>query len=66
LGATDSHDDVKRVEAITRAEDVPVLDKEASTGVERISSHFTIAAAAAGLISDERESYRSVQNARLD
>lgn len=48
---------MKRVEAITRAEDVPVLDKEASTGVERISSHFTIAAAAAGLISDEHQTY---------
>jgi hypothetical protein len=52
----DSRDDEKQVEAITSAEVVPNLDKQASTTAERTSAYFTIAAAAAGLISDGCES----------
>ena len=52
----DSRDDEKKDEAMTSAEVVPDLSKQASTAAERISTHFTIAAAAAGLISDGCES----------
>ncbi|KAI9445250.1 MFS general substrate transporter [Lactarius indigo] len=52
----DSHDDEKKVEAITSAEVVPDLGKNASTTAEKISAHVTIAAAAFGLISDGCES----------
>ncbi|KAI9467200.1 MFS general substrate transporter [Lactarius psammicola] len=49
-----SHDDKKRIEAITSAEVVPDLGKQDSdrTTAEKISAYFTIAAAAFGLISD--------------
>ena len=52
----DSRGDEKQVEAMTSAEVVPNLGKQASTTVDSISAHFTIAAAAAGLISDGCES----------
>ncbi len=65
--AMDSHDYEKKVEAITSVEVVPDLDKTASTTAEKISAHFTIAAAAFGLISDGCESpCMTVPNARLD
>ncbi|KAN0135740.1 MFS Git1p-like glycerophosphoinositol permease [Lactarius tabidus] len=50
----DSRDDEKQIGAKASAEVVPVLDKQPST---RISSHLTIAAATAGLISDGYQSY---------
>jgi MFS family permease len=53
----DSRDDEKKIEATTSAEVVPVLGKSASPSAERTSSLFTIAAAAAGLISDGYQSY---------
>jgi MFS family permease len=53
----DSRDDEKQVEAITSAEVVPNPGKQASTTAERTSAYFTIAAAAAGLISDGYQSY---------
>jgi len=53
----DSRDDEKKVEAITTTEAIPVLHKQANTTAERISALFTIAAAAAGLISDGYQSY---------
>ena len=60
-------DDEKQVEAMTSAEVVPNLGKQASTTADRISAHFTIAAAAAGLISDGCGSpCTTVSNARLD
>ncbi len=61
----DSRDDEKKVEAITSAEVVPDLGKKVSTTAEKISAHFTIAAAASGLISDGCESpCTTVPNAR--
>ena len=60
----DSRDE-KHIEAITTAGVVPVLasGKPTSSSAERISSLFTIAAAAAGLISDGCESHvRPCQN----
>ena len=45
-------DDEKQVEAITSAEVIPDIGKQASTTTERIGAHFTIAAAAVGLLSD--------------
>lgn len=51
----DSRDEEK-VEAITTTDVIPVLHKQANTTAERISALFTIAAAAAGLISDGCES----------
>ncbi|KAI9460932.1 MFS general substrate transporter, partial [Lactarius psammicola] len=60
----DSRNGKKQVEAITSAQIVPDLGKKASTTAERISAHFTIAAAAFGLISDGCESPRmTVPNA---
>lgn len=53
----DSRDGEKQIEAKASAEVVPVLDKQASADVERISYHLTIAAATAGLISDGCESH---------
>jgi hypothetical protein len=53
----DSCDDEKQIEATTTAEIIPVLGKPNSPSAERISSVFTIAAAAAGLISDGYQSY---------
>ena len=52
----DPRDDEKQIEAITSVEVVPDLDQQASTTAQKISAHFTIAAAAAGLISDGCES----------
>ena len=46
------YDNEKKVEAITSAEVVPDLGTQVHTNAERISAYFTIAAAAAGLISD--------------
>jgi len=51
-----SHDDKKRIEAITSAEVVPDLGEQDRTTAEKISAYFTIAAAACGLISDGCES----------
>ena len=52
-----SHDDRKQIEAMPSAEVVPDLGKQDDrTAAERISAYFTIAAAAAGLISDGCES----------
>ena len=48
----DSRDGKRQVEAITSAEVVPNLGKQAGTTAQRISTYFTIAAAAFGLISD--------------
>ena len=63
----DSRDHEKKDEAITSAEVVPDHGSQANTEVERISNHFTIAAAAAGLISDGCESpSTNVQNTRLN
>jgi hypothetical protein len=53
LRGMDSRDDKKQVEAMTSAEVVPDLDmQDCGTTAERISVHYTIAAAAFGLISD--------------
>jgi hypothetical protein len=52
----DPRDDEKQIEAKASAEVVPDLGKQANIDVERISSHLTIAAASAGLISDGCES----------
>ena len=54
--AMDSRDDEKKVEVVTSTDIVPVLGKQDSTTAERISALFTIAASAAGLISDGCES----------
>ncbi len=63
----DSRDGKKQVEAITSSGVVPDLGKQASTTAEKISAHFTIAAAAFGLISDGCESLRmTVPNTRLE
>lgn len=64
----DSRDGKKQVEAITSTEVVPDLGKHISgTTAEKISAHFTIAAAAFGLISDGCEFPRmTVLPARLD
>lgn len=55
----DSREDEKHIEAITNEEVVTVLanGKPTSPSAERISSLFTIAAAASGLISDGCESH---------
>jgi hypothetical protein len=58
----DSCDDEKQIEATTTAEIIPVLGKPNSPSAERISSVFTIAAAAAGLISDGCESRRTTSS----
>jgi MFS family permease len=58
LRGMDSRDDKKQVEAMTSAEVVPDLDmQDCGTTAERISVHYTIAAAAFGLISDGYQSY---------
>ncbi|KAF8271445.1 MFS Git1p-like glycerophosphoinositol permease [Lactarius quietus] len=53
----DSREDEKQVEAIASAEVVPGLRKQDCTTTERTSTRFTIAVAAAGLISDGYQSY---------
>ena len=63
----DSRDDEKKVEVVTSTEIIPVLGKQDSTTAQRISALFTIAAAAAGLISDGCESpCTNVPNARFN
>ena len=63
----DPRDDEKKDEAIISAEVVPDPSKQVSTTAERISTNSTIAAAAAGLISDGCESpCGSIPNAHFD
>lgn len=63
----DPLDDEKQAEAITTVEVVPDLGEQVSTTAERIGAYFTIATAAAGLISDGCGSPRTtVSNSRID